>query len=191
VAPEARTAWLSTLQCDDETLEFLDTGALLGRRKIARAAEAPAAVEEILEPEATALFVTRDSQEEQEPVTTRTVLVVNSSEVEGAALSRILKESSFNTITTRTGAEALEFLRTESIDLMVCDLRLPEMNAQQISEHRNRTGNHAEIPVLLVLSHAGDQSHLVTQQLGAVDHVRSPVKQDEFVMVVKRLMEVS
>jgi CheY-like chemotaxis protein len=74
---------------------------------------------------------------------------------------------------------------------MVCDLRLPEMNAQHISEHRKRTGEHATVPMLLVLSHVGEQGHLVAQQLGAADFVSSPIAQDDFVMVVKRLTEVS
>jgi len=189
-AVEAPRGWLSTLECGEESLELLDPGALLGRRQPARPREEPQA-DDGTEAEEAPLFVTREATEQSAPKGTPTVLVVNSSEVEGTSLMHTLQGASFRAIATRTGAEALEILASESVDLMVCDLRLPEMNAQQISEHRKRTGEHADVPVLLVLSHVGDQGHLVAQQLGAADFVRSPVDQDEFVAVVKRLTDVS
>jgi CheY-like chemotaxis protein len=152
--------------------------------------EEPLTEEETESTEST-LFVTRDKQEEREPQGRPTVLVVNSSEVEGTSLMHTLQAASFRALTVRTGSEALDILATESVQLLICDLRLPEMNAQQISEHRNRSGEFTDIPVLLVLSHVGDQGHLVAQQLGAAAYVRSPVDQDEFVTTVKRLTDVS
>jgi len=82
-------------------------------------------------------------------------------------------------------------LEREPVDLLICDLRLPEMNAQRIAERRRRSGRHATIPVLLVLAHAGEQSHLVVQQLGAADFIRAPVQGEELTAIVQRLMEGS
>jgi CheY-like chemotaxis protein len=189
--PVSPADWLSQLQCDEDVFELLDPGALLGRRKSTKVRGA--AVHDKVDRDAgePTLFVDRMAPAAQPARSTCTVLVVNSSEVEGTTLSHSLKGASFRAITARTGTEALQILATEPIDLMVCDLRLPEMNAQQISEHRKRTGEHATVPLLLVLSHVGEQGHLVAQQLGAADFVSSPIAQDDFVMVVKRLTEVS
>ena len=77
------------------------------------------------------------------------------------------------------------------MDLVLCDLRLPEMNAQQFAELKSRSDRFAEVPMLLVLSHVGEQSHLVVQQLGATDFVRAPIQREELMNVVQRLLEGS
>jgi CheY-like chemotaxis protein len=188
---EPPTGWLSDLQSAEGAVELLDPGALLGRRKLPPVREESALTEQEKETTGSTLFVTRESEEKQELQGQPTVLIVNSSEVEGTSLRHLLQGASFRALSVRTGTEALEILARESIQLLICDLRLPEMNAQQISEHRKENGEFVDIPVLLVLSHVGDQGHLVAQQLGAADFVRSPVDQDEFVATVRRLTDVS
>jgi CheY-like chemotaxis protein len=112
--------------------------------------------------------------------------VVNSSEVERNAITSLLGQTDRRTLAVQSADEAWEMLGREGVDLLICDLRLPEMNAQRLAELRRRTGKNREVPVLLVLSHAGGQSHLVVRQLGAKDFVRSPIQRDELVRAVQQ-----
>ena len=84
--------------------------------------------------------------------------------------------------------EAWRVLEQEIVDLVVCDLRLPEMNAQQLAERRRISGRFQDVPSLLVLTHAGEQSHLVVQQLGARAWVGSPIQDQEVLSAVQRLV---
>ncbi len=79
-------------------------------------------------------------------------------------------------------------LEAGRVDVMVCDLRLPEMNAQQLAERRRVTGRFQDLPTLLVLAHAGEQSHLVVQQLGAAAWISSPVADHDLLGAVERLV---
>ena len=83
--------------------------------------------------------------------------------------------------------EAWNALGNQTVDLVVCDLRLPQMYAQQVCERLQRSAELARTPVVLVLSHVGEQSHLVVRQLGANAYVRSPVHREELLAVVRRL----
>ncbi|MFQ5600984.1 MAG: response regulator [Candidatus Krumholzibacteriia bacterium] len=172
--PGPEGPWAGSLETPDGRWPLLDVGALLGRR-----AQTPAA------------STNSGGDQRAEPGTGHTVLVVNSSEVERVTITGLLGEGAYRTVGVRSVDDAMDVLEKEPVDLLVCDLRLPEMNAQRIAEHRRRTSQFADIPVLLVLSHAGEQSHLVVQQLGAADFVRSPVQREELTTVVKRLTDGS
>ena len=77
-------------------------------------------------------------------------------------------------------------LESEAVDLMLCDLRLPEMNAQQVADRRRQNNRHTRVPMVLILAHAGEQSHLVVQQLGATAWVRSPVEREDLTGILER-----
>jgi DNA-binding response OmpR family regulator len=85
-----------------------------------------------------------------------------------------------------TAEDAWRVLESESVELLLCDLRLPEMHAQQMADRRRQTGKHIQVPMLLVLAQASGQSHLVVQQLGASDWIESPVEQRALIDAVRR-----
>jgi CheY-like chemotaxis protein len=152
------------LQANGEERPLLDVGRLLGRKQVG----------------------SREARGEAVAPAGGTVLVVNSSEVERNAVVSLLGQTDRRTLAVRSADEAWEVLGREAVNLLICDLRLPEMNAQRLAELRRRTGRNREVPILLVLSHAGGQSHLVVRQLGAKDFVRSPIHRDELLQAIRR-----
>jgi CheY-like chemotaxis protein len=153
-------------------IPLLDVGALLGRRRNDGVAQ-----------------VTDGTAATRAP--SASVLIVNSSEVERTTLAGLLGDASYRTLSVQSAGEALEAAQDCDVDLVLCDLRLPEMNAQQFAELKSRSDRFAKVPVLLVLSHVGEQSHLVVQQLGAAGFVRAPIQREELMNVVQRLLEGS
>lgn len=162
--PGSKSPWLGTLEAGAEKLPVLDLSTLVGREG------------------------RRDGARAQ---STRTILVVTSPEAERTAIVGIVRGPETRALAQQSAEAAWEVMEREPVDLLICDLRLPEMNAQRIAELRRQTGRHTAIPVLLVLAHAGEQSHLVVQQLGAADFVRAPVQGEELAAIVQRLMEGS
>lgn len=169
---EAQGIWAGTLESEAGAMPFLHVGALLGRTQQAAPVVQTAA---------------RTAPAAASRTAATTVLVVDSAEGERDTLRTLLGDQSCTVVAVQSAEEAWKALQHQPIDLVVCDLRLPEMNAQQIAERRRQSGEFAQVPMLLVLSHAGDQSHLVVQQLGARAFVRSPVQRDELLGMVKRL----
>lgn len=125
------------------------------------------------------------------PAVVPTVLVVDGSEVERRALGTLLNGSSYRALVARSVDEAWRILETEPVKMVLCDLRLPEMHAQQLMDKIRRDGRFTQTPIVLILSHVGEQAQLVVQQLGVTDFVRSPVRREELLRVVGRLTEES
>jgi CheY-like chemotaxis protein len=152
--------WAGAVETDSGVCPMLHVGALLGR---CTPAVAPAAGS----PPVTSSAAHRDPG---------LVLVVDSAALERDRIAELLGADGYTVHAVQTADEAWGLLESVPVGLLLCDLRLPEMNAQQIAERRQHTGRHGGVPLVLILVHAGEQSHLVVQQLGATSWVRSPVE---------------
>lgn len=169
---EATGMWAGGLETEFGTFPMLHVGNLLGRSAPPQAAESRATT-------------AAPEPETQRP---RTVLVVDSSEIEREHLSTVVAEAGHVVVAVQSAAEAWSALESRPVDLVICDLRLPEMNAQQLAERRRVAAKFKQVPVLLILSHAGEQAHLVVQQLGATAWVRSPLQREDVVAAITRLV---
>jgi PAS domain S-box-containing protein len=82
----------------------------------------------------------------------RTIRVLNVDDDEAGryALSRILRTGGFAVTEAATGAEALRFVGTEEPDVIVLDVRLPDMSGFEVCRRIKAHPNTANIPVLYV-----------------------------------------
>jgi CheY-like chemotaxis protein len=171
LAGDAQGLWAGRLETERGGFPLLHVGALLGRC---------APTESALRPTGRGPGVRGDTSG---PLR---VVVVDSATQEREHLQALLTEAGHRVRAVQNADEAWKALESEPVDLLLCDLRLPEMNAQQIAERRRQSGSHVRVPMVLVLAHAGEQSHLVVQQLGANSWVQSPLVREEILDSVGR-----
>ena len=60
------------------------------------------------------------------------ILIVDDEEVLQDVLSSLLKEEGFEVLSARRGAEALQLLETEEVELVLLDMMLPDSNGLQL-----------------------------------------------------------
>ena len=171
LTPEAQGLWAGTLETAHGVVPMLHVGALLGRC-------GPAEVVPVRTPAAADVVVPRGPLH---------VLVVVGAAAERDALRATLAGAGHAVDAVASAEEAWRVLETRGADAVVCDLRLPEMNAQQLAERRRITGRFQDLPTLLLLTHAGEQSHLVVQQLGASAWVSSPIQDSELLGAIEQM----
>ena len=69
----------------------------------------------------------------------------------------------------RSSTEAMELLRTQTFDLVVTDLRLPDMNALDLlRESRHR---HVRVPFIVVTGKGDEGAAVAALKLGAIDYI--------------------
>jgi len=62
------------------------------------------------------------------------VMVIDDDPLLGASLRRTLSQD-FEVLVLKTGRAALDVLRTETFDLVLCDVMMPEMTGMELYEH--------------------------------------------------------
>ncbi|MDD3580137.1 MAG: response regulator [Desulfobacca sp.] len=116
-----------------------------------------------------------------------TVLVADDEKVIRDGCSLILQPEGYRVATAANGQEALELLRTEPVNVVLCDLKMPVMDALQVLEE---AGNHyPEVPIIIITGHGTVANAVECMKKGAYDFVTKPFRVDHLTLVVKRALE--
>ena len=114
------------------------------------------------------------------------ILVVDDEENARIALSKILEQEGYQVSSVSNGLEALEFLQHEKVEVIITDLRMPEMGGlaflRELSKHYPRS------QVIMITAYGGVESYLEAIHLGAYEYIHKPVKLEELRMVMQKML---
>lgn len=99
-----------------------------------------------------------------------------------------LRSAGFGVITAETGAVALQKARTETPDLIVLDIMLPEMTGLEVCKALKKDNSTAAIPIIMLTAKAEEVDRVVGLELGADDYVSKPFSPRELVLRVKSVL---
>jgi len=125
------------------------------------------------------------SQESNEPISHGSVLILDDDIDVLAANARFLRVSGYEVLVSNTTVAALEQLQNNSIDVIVTDLRMPEMNGLEFAQEARM---RKPLVPLLFFSAFGSVSDVVSaMKLGAVDFLEKPVDPE---LLLDRLQDI-
>ncbi|QZZ19190.1 response regulator [Leptothermofonsia sichuanensis E412] len=102
------------------------------------------------------------------------MLVVDDVEANRDLLSRRLQRQGHTVVVAENGRQALERLREQQFDLILCDIMMPEMNGYQVLEHLKADPALRHIPVIMVSALDDIDSVVRCIELGAEDYLFKP-----------------
>lgn len=104
-----------------------------------------------------------------------TLLIVDDNEMNRDVLRRHLKHQGYMSIYLATnGREALEMIKTKSLDLIFLDIMMPEVNGYQVLEYLKSSGNLNRIPVIMISALNETDSVAKCIEMGAEDYLTKP-----------------
>jgi len=102
------------------------------------------------------------------------LLIIDDDEVVRASLAAYLEDSGFQVLQAGNALQGLEVFEGEEPDLVICDLRMPQIDGLELI--RRMGEQQSETPVI-VMSGAGVMSDVVEAlRLGAVDYLIKPLE---------------
>jgi two-component system, response regulator, stage 0 sporulation protein F len=121
--------------------------------------------------------------------TTKRILVVDDEENAREALSKILAHDGYEVSSAANGVEALNFLRSKSVELIITDINMPEMNGISFLRELNR--KHPDSNVIMLTAYGEVESYLEAMNLGAFEYINKPIKYDELKKVINKILKIS
>jgi diguanylate cyclase (GGDEF)-like protein len=118
------------------------------------------------------------------------VLIVDDSEVVRALVGGYLRNAGFAVEESANGADALRKVESAVFDVIITDLRMPELDGFGLLEAVKRRGAGPEV-ILLTGTHAHDMASAIRAlRLGAHDFLtKPPAGPDEVILTVDRAIE--
>jgi len=105
------------------------------------------------------------------------ILLVDDEEDMLEFLERILS-SRYETLKTETGQEALQLLDRESVQLVICDVMMPEMDGFELCRRIKSNVEYSHIPVILLTAKNTIQSKIEGLELGADAYIEKPFSKE-------------
>ncbi len=116
---------------------------------------------------------------------TRNVLVVDDDHSMRRAIARVLLRSGFEVTQCPGGAEALDALRTRPWDAMVSDVRMPEIDGNELL--RRGLALRPELPVIMVTAFGTIEDAVRAVQRGACDYLLKPFAPETLLASLRRV----
>src|SRR5437016_2461811 len=114
-----------------------------------------------------------------------TILVVEDEVKIRELLRSYFEREGFDVVSTGSGADAIGLAQTAAPDLVILDLRLPDVRGESVaSEIRRFSG----VPVLMLTAKAAEQDRIHGLELGADDYVTKPFSPREVVLRAKAIL---
>lgn len=122
---------------------------------------------------------------------TQTVLVVDDSITLRQTLALTFEKAGYRVLQARDGREAIEQLQKNSttINLVVCDVEMPNMNGFEFLSQRRQEPTISKIPVVMLTSRSSDKHRMLAKQLGATDYFTKPYIEQEFLAATANIIK--
>ena len=87
----------------------------------------------------------------------------------------ILQKANYRVSTHLSAIEAMQWLDTKPVDLILLDLALPVMNGFEFFEFVRKLEKFKEIPVVVITAHADLDTEVKCHRAGFTDLIKKPV----------------
>ncbi|PLW76325.1 response regulator [Cohaesibacter celericrescens] len=109
-----------------------------------------------------------------------------------ADISEELQDAGYDVLTATNGKEAIEILKYETVDLVLCDIMMPLIDGPTtLKLVRERLPQHDEIPFIFLTAKATREDILAGKKMGVDDYLTKPIDYDLLLATVEtRLQQV-
>jgi len=115
------------------------------------------------------------------------VLIVEDDSAQREMLSGFLSDLGVETAEASNGKEALDRLASQQFDVVISDLRMPQMGGEELLREVKEL--NPDIGVVLVTAFGTVQSAVETLKTGATNYLLKPLDLDEVEHVIRRCLE--
>jgi CheY-like chemotaxis protein len=113
------------------------------------------------------------------------ILVVDDDVLVLKTVKKLLEREEYAVDTAKSAKEAIEKLGGQEFNLIVCDVRMPDMDGIEFLEQIKKE-NKAKAPVIYITGYASEEAPIKALRLGAKDYVLKPFDMDKLLDSVKK-----
>ncbi len=114
------------------------------------------------------------------------ILVVDDEPLTRHSLYEILKFEGYKVDTAKDGKEALQLVEKYSPDIVIADLKLPDINGIELL--RRIKSITKEIQVVLITGYGSIETAVEAMKEGAFDYITKPIVDSEIKMIIEKIL---
>ncbi len=115
------------------------------------------------------------------------ILVVDDERSIRDSLKMILLEEGYDVTVASDGKEAIRQLEEKDFDIMITDLKMPEIGGMQLTKHTLHT--YPQTSVIIITAYGSLETAIEALRLGAYDYILKPFDFDDVLLKIQRLIK--
>ncbi|MEK6652592.1 MAG: sigma-54 dependent transcriptional regulator [Nitrospirota bacterium] len=115
------------------------------------------------------------------------ILVIDDEDIVRISCQRALEPEGYDVTAVKSGAAGLRLLENEAFDLVLTDLKMPDMDGIEVLR-RVREG-WPDTEVILITGYGTVATAVNAMKLGAFDYIEKPFRPNELIILVSRSLE--
>lgn len=115
------------------------------------------------------------------------ILIVDDDEVMVETLRNVLRKKGYELFCAASGNEALELLRKELVDLVLLDMRLPDVDGLEVLSKIKELDT--EILVIMMTAYSDVESAVSAMKAGAYHYINKPFELEELRLLIEKGLE--
>ncbi len=122
-----------------------------------------------------------------EPGAPKHILVADDDPYIRELLNDFLQGEGFEVSQAASGQDVLQAIVGQSYDLILMDIRMPEMTGLEVLKQLHT--KQVEVPIILMTAHSTSNIAIQATQLGAYDYITKPFELDDVLATINRYFE--
>lgn len=118
--------------------------------------------------------------------TRKRIILVDDDKHAIETLSKLLSEDGYEVDVCFNGKEAMEKMKRSRYDVIVTDLRMPEMGGLELLKNIKKI--NPELPVIIITAFGEVDSYLDAFVKGAYEYINKPIKYEELVRLLEAVL---
>jgi DNA-binding NtrC family response regulator len=115
------------------------------------------------------------------------VLIVDDDEVMRQTLSDVFVKVDYDMVTTGSGKEAIALIQRQLVDLVLLDIRLPDMDGIAVLKKIKEIDT--DLMVIMMTAYSDVQTAVIAMKAGAYDYINKPFELDELKLLIQKALE--
>ena len=118
----------------------------------------------------------------------QTVLLADDDESLRRVVEYNLREDGYEVLTAADGRTALQRFQESHVDLVLTDVRMPEMTGFELLTHLKTM--QPDLPVIVLTAHGTIDAAVEAMKAGAFDYLTKPFSRDQLQATVRKALEL-
>ena len=102
-------------------------------------------------------------------------------------LAVVLKKEGYRVKTCLAASRVFELLEKEEFDLLICDIKLPEVSGMEILRYVRES--RPELPVIMITAYGSLKQAVEALKAGAIDYILKPFDVEELKIIIAKELE--
>ena len=99
----------------------------------------------------------------------------------------ITDRTEYQVVTTNTPLEVPELLKKEPYDLLITDLRMPDIDGIELIEMVKQVDD--QLPFIIITAYGTIESAVEAMRKGAFDYITKPFRQEQILLTIEKVMK--